>query len=110
MLRIPFFMQDGWPLCDFQEYIYSPKINWYYTEEQIKEFESGKEKWPCERAPRPRCKCGILARRGVVPTELGYGWYCGNSFGLFWVNDIFPFYACLNFLFVIQLANTFHVV
>ncbi|KAG2558616.1 hypothetical protein PVAP13_8NG278701, partial [Panicum virgatum] len=39
---------------------------------------------PCERAPRPRCKCGILARRGVVPTELGYGWYCGNSFGLFW--------------------------
>ena len=46
-------MQDGWPFCDFQEYIYSPKINWYYTEEQIKEFESGKEKWPCERAPRP---------------------------------------------------------
>ena len=103
-------MQDGRPLCDFQEYIYGPKINWYYTEEQIKEFQSGKEKWPCERAPRPRCKCGILARRGVVPTELGYGWYCGNSFGLFWVNDIFPFYACLNFLFVIQLASTFHVV
>ena len=47
---------------------------------------------------------------GVIPTELGYGWYCGNSFGLFWVNDIFPFYACLNFLFVIQLANTFDVV
>jgi len=103
-------MQDGWPLCDFQEYIYGPKINWYYTEEQIKEFESGKKKWPCERTPRPRCKCGILARRGVVPMELGYGWYYGNSFGLFWVNDIFPFYACLNFLFVIQLANTFHVV
>ena len=103
-------MQDGWPLCDFQEYIYDPKINWYYTEEQIKEFESGKEKWPCERAPRPHCKCGILTRRGVVPMELGYGWYYGNSFGLFWVNDIFPFYACLNFLFVIQLANTFHVV
>ncbi|KAG2606915.1 hypothetical protein PVAP13_4NG202822, partial [Panicum virgatum] len=58
--------------------------HWYYTEEQIKEFESGKEKWPCEWAPRPRCKCGILARRGVVPTELGYGWYCGNPFGLFW--------------------------
>ena len=67
MLRIPFFMQDGWPLCDFQEYIYDPKSHWYYTEEQVKEFESGKEKLPCERAPRPRCKCGILARRGVVP-------------------------------------------
>ena len=110
MLRISFFMQDGWPLCDFQEYIYGPKSHWYYTEEQIKEFESGKEKWPCERAPRPRCKCGILARRGVVPTELGYGWYCGNSFGLFWVNHYFPFHACLSFLFVIQLANTFDVV
>ena len=46
-MHIPFFMQDGWPLCDFQEYIYVPKTHWYYTEEQIKEFESGKEKWPC---------------------------------------------------------------
>jgi hypothetical protein len=23
-------------------------------------------------------KCGILAREGVVPSELGYGYYCGN--------------------------------
>ncbi|RLN08441.1 hypothetical protein C2845_PM11G05700 [Panicum miliaceum] len=76
--------EERWPLCDFQEYIYAPKMHWYYTEEHIKEFESGKEKWPCERAPRTRCKCGSLARRGVVPTELGYGWYCGNSYGDFW--------------------------
>jgi hypothetical protein len=21
----------------------------------------------------------------VVPSELGYGWYCGNSYGDYWV-------------------------
>ncbi|CAO2043780.1 unnamed protein product, partial [Urochloa humidicola] len=74
---------DGWPLCDFQEYIYGPKSRWP-TEEKIQAFETGKEIWPCEKEPRPRCKCGIFARRGVVPSELGYGWFCGNSFGKYW--------------------------
>jgi len=52
----------------------------------VQAFESGKEKWPCKRTPRPRCKCGILARRGVVRTELGYGWFCGNLYGDFIIN------------------------
>nr|AWA44939.1 hypothetical protein SO29L03_000005 [Saccharum officinarum] len=28
-----------------------------------------------------KCKCGIKAREGVVPSELGYGHYCGNAYG-----------------------------
>ncbi|KAF8723627.1 hypothetical protein HU200_021584 [Digitaria exilis] len=39
--------------------------------------------WPCTKYPEKRCKCGILAERGVVPSELGYGWYCGNG-NAFW--------------------------
>jgi len=78
-------LQDGWPRCDFQEYMYGPKSDWP-TQEKIQTFETGKEIWPCEKEPRPRCKCGIYARKGVVPSELGYGWYCGNSFGDFWVS------------------------
>ncbi|OEL24367.1 hypothetical protein BAE44_0014613 [Dichanthelium oligosanthes] len=31
--------------------------------------------------PRPRCKCGLLATEGVVPSELGHGWFCGNAYG-----------------------------
>jgi hypothetical protein len=34
------------------------------------------------------CKCGILARKGVVPSELGYGWYSGNSCGDYWVKSL----------------------
>ncbi|KAF8714888.1 hypothetical protein HU200_027424 [Digitaria exilis] len=43
---------DGWPMCDHQEYIYGPKSHWP-TQEQIDSFESGKERWPCQRTPRP---------------------------------------------------------
>jgi hypothetical protein len=25
--------------------------------------------------------CGVLARQGVVPSELGYGYFCGNVIG-----------------------------
>jgi hypothetical protein len=24
----------------------------------------------------------------VVPSELGYGWYCGNSYGYYWVKSL----------------------
>lgn len=77
--------QDGWQICDFQEYVYGPKSHWP-TEAEIEEYNSGVKKWPCKSYPPHRCKCGILARRGVVPSELAEGWYCGNSFGDFWVS------------------------
>lgn len=74
---IPFFRcalnsSDGWPLCDFQEYIYGPKSLWPSMEE-VEEFNAGTKKWPCDTRPPYLCKCGIEARRGVVPSELGYG-------------------------------------
>ncbi|RCV37196.1 hypothetical protein SETIT_8G043500v2 [Setaria italica] len=81
----PFFRwslttHDGWPLCDFNEYIYGPKPMWP-TEEQVREFESGKASWLCVSSPNDRCKCVTLATQGVVPSELGYGSFCGNAHG-----------------------------
>ena len=51
----------------------------------MREFESGKKPWPCTTTPSLRCRCGILATKGVVPSELGYGYYCGNSYREYWV-------------------------
>ncbi|RCV43569.1 hypothetical protein SETIT_9G304700v2 [Setaria italica] len=51
------------------------------TEEQVREFKRGKAPWPWESYPSERCKCGILATQDVVPSELGYGWFCGNAYG-----------------------------
>ena len=50
------------------------------TEEEVRDFES-----PCTTTPSRRCKCDILATKGVVPSELGYGYYCGNIYGEYWV-------------------------
>uniref|UniRef100_K3XPM4 GRF-type domain-containing protein n=1 Tax=Setaria italica TaxID=4555 RepID=K3XPM4_SETIT len=54
------------------------------THEQVREFESGKAPWPCVSSPSDRCKCGILATQGVVPSELGYGSFYGNAHGDYW--------------------------
>ncbi|RCU61439.1 hypothetical protein SETIT_J002100v2 [Setaria italica] len=71
----PFF------LCSLTiHYIYGPKPMWP-TEEQVREFESGKAPWPCVSSPSRRCKYGILATKGVVPSELGYGSSRGNAHG-----------------------------
>ncbi|KAG2570924.1 hypothetical protein PVAP13_7KG028958 [Panicum virgatum] len=51
---------------------------------EVRDFENGKKPWPCTTTPSRRCKCGILATKGVVPSELGYGYYCGNSYGEYW--------------------------
>ncbi|RCV42901.1 hypothetical protein SETIT_9G252700v2 [Setaria italica] len=42
------------------------------TEKEVREFESENAPWPCVSSPSDRCKCGILATEGVVPSELGY--------------------------------------
>ncbi|RCV42821.1 hypothetical protein SETIT_9G246400v2 [Setaria italica] len=55
------------------------------TEEQVREFESGKAPWPCVSSPSCKCKCGILATEAVVPSKLGYGLFCGNAYGDYWV-------------------------
>ncbi|RCV25976.1 hypothetical protein SETIT_5G208100v2 [Setaria italica] len=56
----------------------------YNFAEQVREFESGKAPWPCVSSPSDRCKCGILATQGVVPSELGYGSFYGNAHGDYW--------------------------
>ncbi|WVZ90424.1 hypothetical protein U9M48_036727 [Paspalum notatum var. saurae] len=53
-------------------------------EAEIEEYNSGRKKWPCMFYPPYCCKCGILARKGVVPSELAKCWFCGNSYGDFW--------------------------
>ncbi|KAK8461660.1 hypothetical protein SEVIR_1G076802v4 [Setaria viridis] len=76
-------VEDGCPLCDFNEYIYEPKLMWP-TEEQVREFKAGKAPWLCVSSPSDRCKCGILATQGVVPSELGYGSFYGNAYDEYW--------------------------
>ncbi|KAF8666090.1 hypothetical protein HU200_053800 [Digitaria exilis] len=87
----PFFRcsiktMDGWPVCQFNEYVQGPRSVWP-SDEEVRAYEVGQAPWPCTKYPEKRCKCGILAERGVVPSELGYGWYYGNR-NAFWVSDM----------------------
>jgi hypothetical protein len=46
-----------------------------------------------------KCKCGIKARERVVPSELGYGYYCGNAYGgpsELWVSSLKHKSYCIN--------------
>jgi hypothetical protein len=36
---------------------------------------------PYDHAPHPLHQCGVLARMGVVPSEVGYSYFCGNVVG-----------------------------
>jgi hypothetical protein len=33
---------------------------------------------PCHHTPVPLCQCGVPVRQGLVPSELGYGYFCDN--------------------------------
>ncbi|KAF8683655.1 hypothetical protein HU200_044583 [Digitaria exilis] len=74
---------DGWPVCDFNEYVQGPRSVWP-SDEEVRAYEAGQTPWPCTKYPEKICKCGILAERGVVPSKLGYGWYCDNG-NAFWI-------------------------
>ena len=65
------FLQRGFPSCDFEEYNYGPKSHWP-SEYEFAEFQAGIKPWPCTKMPGHKCKCGIKAREGVVPSELGH--------------------------------------
>jgi hypothetical protein len=73
------FLPREFPSCDFEEYNYGPKSHWLY-EYEFAEFQAGIKPWPCTKMSGRKCKCGIKAC-GVVPSELGYGYYCGNAYG-----------------------------
>jgi hypothetical protein len=74
------FLQRGFPSCDFDEYNYGPKSHWPF-EYEFAEFEAGIKLWPCTKMPHHNCKCGIKAHEGVVPSEPGYRYYCGDAYG-----------------------------
>ena len=74
------FLQRGFPSCDFEEYNYGPKSHWP-TKCEFTEFQAGIKPWPCTKMLDCKCKCGIKAREGVVPSEPGHGYYCGNAYG-----------------------------
>ncbi|KAF8701332.1 hypothetical protein HU200_033662 [Digitaria exilis] len=76
---------DGWPVCQFNEYVQGPRLVWP-SDEEVRAYEAGQAPWPCTKYPEKRCKCGILAEHGVVSSELGYGWYCGNG-NAFWIRN-----------------------
>ena len=58
---------------------------------------------PCRHYPHLLCQCGVRARKGVVPSELGYGYFCGNVVGEDdnWVSD----YRCFIFLIAYTLKS-----
>ena len=74
------FFAERVPSCDFEEYNYGPKLHWPFKFE-FAEFQAGIKPWLCTKMPNYKCKCVIKAREGVVPSELGYGYYCGNAYG-----------------------------
>jgi hypothetical protein len=74
---VMWLLQNGYPLCDFSEYDYGPKS--YWPESYGK--EKGKEKEVHIQAPERKCRCGVRANHGLVPSELGIGYYCGHMLG-----------------------------
>ncbi|KAF8687441.1 hypothetical protein HU200_043134 [Digitaria exilis] len=62
-----------------------PRSVWL-SDEEVRAYEAGQAPCPCTKYPEKRCRYGILAERGVVPSKLGYGWYCGNGIA-FWIRN-----------------------
>jgi hypothetical protein len=62
--------------CDFNELVYGPGSHWPDDLELLMSLDS--YDLPCHYAPHPLCQCGVQARHRVVPSELGYGYFCGN--------------------------------
>ena len=75
------FHHDGWRLCDFEELIYGPKPVYPENLETVLQdcIEGRRVPLPCDEQAPIKCPCGVPAREGVVPSELGYGYYCGNT-------------------------------
>jgi hypothetical protein len=65
--------------CDFNELIYSPRSHWSNDLQLLLSLDS--DDLPCHYTPDPLCQCGVPARHGVVPSELGYDYFCDNVVG-----------------------------
>jgi hypothetical protein len=75
-IDICYVLQGNKRGCDFNELIYGPRSQWPDDLELLLSLNS--DDLPCNYAPHPLCQCGVLARQRVVPSELGYVYFCGN--------------------------------
>jgi hypothetical protein len=65
--------------CDFNELVYGPRSQWHDDLELLISLDL--DDLPCHYALHPLCQCGVQARRGVEPSNLGYGYFHGNVVG-----------------------------
>jgi hypothetical protein len=65
--------------CDFNELIYGPMSHWPNDLQLLLSLDS--YDLPCHYAPDPLYHCSVPARQGVVPSELGYDYFCDNVIG-----------------------------
>ena len=60
--------------CHFKKWLYGSKNQW---PEPLKAKEK-KKKMIITEAPPVMCECGVKANYGLVPSELGIGYWCGH--------------------------------
>jgi hypothetical protein len=61
--------------CNFREWLYGPWSHW----PELQAKEKKKNEWADELKSNPvLCKCGIEAKYGLVPSELGVVYFCGH--------------------------------
>jgi hypothetical protein len=56
--------------------VYGSRSHWPDDLELLLSLDS--DDLPCHYVGHPLCQCGVPARQGVVSSELGYGYFCGN--------------------------------
>jgi hypothetical protein len=62
--------------CDFNELVYGPRSHWTEDLEILLSLDSND--LSCHHALHALSRCGVPARKGMVTSELGYGYFCGN--------------------------------
>jgi hypothetical protein len=62
--------------CDFNELIYDTMSHWPDDLKILLSLDS--DDLPCHYASDSLCQCGLPARQGVIPSKLGYGFFCDN--------------------------------
>jgi hypothetical protein len=65
--------------CDFNELIYGPRSHWSDDLQLLLSLDLNN--LPCHYAREPICLCGVPTRQGVMPSKLGYDYFCGNVVG-----------------------------
>ncbi|KAF8724220.1 hypothetical protein HU200_021241 [Digitaria exilis] len=50
---------DGWPVCEFNEYVQGPRSVWP-SDEEVRAYEAGQAPWPCTNVAQPCIDEAIL--------------------------------------------------